>query len=663
MTNTGEAQVVESQDTIKKIDSLSTMPYCGVDTEENGTVEERATIESGKSWSPKHYELLHERIERLIDEKQPFFSLEFFPPRFVNGVPNFLERVERLSEGGSVFVDMTWHMGSDPANIDKVTSSSSIAASMLDYCGVDTMLHMTCVQYNKAETLKHLEQAKAMGLRSILALRGDLPPGTELEDTHQFRALDMIRWIREEYGSYFSIGCAGYPLGHPQAPSYKADLMYLKAKCDAGANFVITQLFFEAETFENFVRDCREIGITQPIIPGIMPIMGYDSIKRIAKLSQLEIPQHILDDLEPIKHDDDAVQKYGTDRCIEMCRRILDNGSAPSIHLYTMNREGSIREILKALGLWKLEGDRVFPWKNRSQHPIRCLESVRPIYWSFRPRSYITRTRDWDQFPNGRWGNSSSPAFGDVSSYYLSNLTTLRDGNERLAMLGETIDSIEDVKKVFINYITQAPNASGVKVTVLPWTEAETGVQPETSLITEQLVWCNQNGILTVNSQPSVNGAPSTDPLVGWGKPGGYCYQKAYLECFMTAELSDKLIQIIERDFPIRVNYHAIDKNSTFDKTNSEETTPIAVTWGVFPGSEIAQPTVVDPLSFRAWRDEAYQMWMAQWGDFYPKESKSYGVIKAIHDEFRLVTLVDNDFQKPSVLFDVLQKALDELRK
>lgn len=128
-------------------------------------------------------------------------------------------------------------------------------------------------------------------------------------------------------------------------------------------------------------------------------------------------------------------------------------------------------------------------------------------------------------------------------------------------MFGANIESFEDVKRVFINYITQAPNADGVKVTVLPWTEAETGVQPETSLISEQLVWCNENGILTVNSQPSVNGAPSTDPLVGWGKPGGYCYQKAYLECFMTAELSDKLIQIIEREFPVRVNYHAINKD------------------------------------------------------------------------------------------------------
>ncbi|KAK6020761.1 methylenetetrahydrofolate reductase, partial [Ostertagia ostertagi] len=133
--------------------------------------------------------------------------------------------------------------------------------------------------------------------------------------------------------------------GSSRGPVVQSRLLYLKSKCEAGAQFIITQLFFEAEVFEEFVRDCREIGITVPIIPGIMPIMGYDSIRRIATLSQLTIPESILSDLEPIKFDDDAVRKYGTVKAIEMCRRILSNGSAPSIHLYTMNREGACRLI------------------------------------------------------------------------------------------------------------------------------------------------------------------------------------------------------------------------------------------------------------------------------------------------------------------------------
>ncbi|CAB3411015.1 unnamed protein product [Caenorhabditis bovis] len=631
----------------------------------NGSGSSDSEVESAQQWPPRQYEALHEKVNRRIKDGTPFFSLEFFPPRTANGVANFFTRLDRFNEGGPVFVDITWHLGSDPANMSKETSSSSIAAGCLNFCRVDTMLHMTCVQYSKEQTMKHLEQAKAIGLRSILALRGDLPPPTEDEKPiiYQYRALDMIRWIKEAYGDYFTIACSGYPLGHPDAPSYKSDLLYLKAKVDAGAQLVITQLFFEPEVFENFVKDCREIGITVPIIPGIMPIMGYDSIRRIAKLSQLTIPENILSDLEPIKHDDDAVRNYGKVKCIEMCRRLLANGSAKSLHLYTMNREGNCREILQELGLWLKRPMRTLPWEPHGpNHPIRCKEDVRPIFWSARPRSYIYRTRDWDDFPNGRWGNSSSPAFGDLADYYLFHLRSQTPKEEQLAMYGEELNDVNDVIKVFVNYITQVPNEKGVKVTSLPWTESESGVQPETQIISEQLIWCNQNGILTVNSQPSVNGAPSTDPLVGWGKPGGYCYQKAYLECFMSTDLANTLLSFIDEYAP-RINYHFINHDGTVDKSNGEPTTPIAVTWGVFPGAEIAQPTVVDPLSFRAWKDEAYQMWINQWANLYPRESKSRQIVQSVHDTFLLVNIVDNDFQKPSIIFEILDRCVKQHNK
>ncbi|CAI5443650.1 unnamed protein product [Caenorhabditis angaria] len=656
MTNTEHLSPVGNG--MKKIDSLSTIPYCG-----NSHASSDSEVETSPWPIRNQYEALHEKVNRRIADGTPFFSLEFFPPRTANGVANFFTRLDRFNEGGPVFVDITWHLGSDPSNMSKETSSSSIAAGCLNYCRVDTMLHMTCVQYAKEQTLKHLEQAKAIGLRSILALRGDLPPETSEESpktVYQYRALDMIRWIKEAHNDYFTIACSGYPLGHPEAPSYRADLMYLKAKVDAGAQLIITQLFFEAEVFEQFVKDCREIGITVPIIPGIMPIMGYDSIRRIAKLSGLTIPENILADLEPIKHDDDAVRNYGKVKCVEMCRRLLQNKSAPSIHLYTMNREGNCREILQELGLWLKRPMRTLPWEpHGANHPIRCKEDVRPIFWSARPKSYIYRTRDWDDFPNGRWGNSSSPAFGDLADYYLFHLKSQTAKEDQLAMYGETLQSIEDVQNVFVNYITQEPNTKGVKVTTLPWTESESGVQPETKLINEQLVWCNQHGILTVNSQPSVNGAPSQDPLVGWGKPGGYCYQKAYLECFMSAELSATLLGIIEEYSP-RINYHVINQSGTIDCSNSEPTTPIAVTWGVFPGAEIAQPTVVDPLSFRAWKTEAYEMWLNQWANLYPRDSASRGVIQNVHDTFHLVNLVDNDFQKPAIIFEILARMLSK---
>uniref|UniRef100_A0A914W6R0 methylenetetrahydrofolate reductase (NADPH) n=1 Tax=Plectus sambesii TaxID=2011161 RepID=A0A914W6R0_9BILA len=590
---------------IKRMNS-QTFPYSG-NYEMNGKSTENGAYRNGNAKEllrplsqECNYVPLHKRIQKRINAGDPFFSLEFFPPKTTQGVVNFFNRVERLREGGPMFVDVTWHMGSDPANLNKETSSSSIAAGCLDFCRVDTMLHITCAQYTKEQTMKNLEQCKEMGIRNLLALRGDLPQQDENPIVYKYRALDMIRWTVEQFGDYFTIAASGYPMGHPEAPSYAADLQYLKSKVDAGAQFIITQLFFEEAVFEKFVRDCREIGITVPIIPGIMPIGGYENIRRIAELSKLTIPDWLLNALEPIKQNDEAVRNYGIHLATQLCRNLLNKKTAPSVHIYTMNRESACREILQNLGLWQQTSIRALPWvPHGGHHPIRCREDVRPIFWAARPKSYIYRTKDWDEFPNGRLGNISSPAFGDLKDYYLFYLKGQTTKEDQLKMYGHELQSIEDVQKVFVNFLTQQENENGVKVTKLPWNEQE-NTQEETRLINEQLLWCNNNGIITINSQPAVNGAPSTDPLVGWGQPGGYCYQKAYLEFFTSRENAEALHTLLPAYK--RINYHIINHDASIDWTNSAPTTPIAVTWGVFPGQEIAQPTVVDPLSFRVWK-------------------------------------------------------------
>uniref|UniRef100_A0A0N4Z4M7 methylenetetrahydrofolate reductase (NADPH) n=1 Tax=Parastrongyloides trichosuri TaxID=131310 RepID=A0A0N4Z4M7_PARTI len=607
------------------------------------------------------YTPLIKRINNQIETGVPFFSLEFFPPKTANGVANFINRLDRFRDGGTFFLDVTWHASSDPANLDKETSSSSIARSVLDYCRLDTMLHMTCTQYSKEQTMKHIKQCKNIGLRNILALKGDIPVDPNLPENEQpkskYYALDMIKWIKEEYGDYFTIACSGYPLGHPDAKTYRDDLEYLKAKVDAGADFIVTQLFFEVETFENFVKDCREIGINVPILPGIMPIQGYASIKRIAELSKLLIPQSILDDLEAIKNNDEAVLKYGIDRAVKMCRRILDNKTAPSLHMYTMNREGPTREILQILGLWKHYQIKSLPWKpHGGHHPLRCKEDVRPIFWSARPKSYIFRTREWDDFPNGRWGHSSSPAFNDLKEYYMFYL---KAGNKEkeLKMYGDKLYSIEDIQQVFVNFLTQKPNENGIKVTSLPWNEEEKGVSFETNLIKDKLIWANQNGFLTINSQPHVNGAPSSDPIVGWGKQGGYVYQRAYLEFFTTINNVEKLIDIINTNYNERINYHAIDMTGKYEKFNYNGTNPIALTFGIFAGSEVAQPTVVDPLSFRVWKDEAFDVFNI-WASIYPENSKCREILGHLHDNYILMTLVDNEYVKPTIIYDLLNETI-----
>lgn len=187
---------------------------------------------------------------------------------------------------------------------------------------------------------------------------------------------------------------------------------------DAGADFIITQLFFRAETFIKFVRDCRALGIDVPIIPGVMPIQSYDSLRQIAKLSKLEVPGEIINIVAPLKDNDEAIRNYGVQQAVTLIRELFSAGVAPGVHFYTLNREVATTAILKQLGLWVTDPRRPLPWR-RAANAKRSTETVRPIFWSSRPKAYIYRTRHWDEFPNGRWGKSDSPAFGDLKDYYL----------------------------------------------------------------------------------------------------------------------------------------------------------------------------------------------------------------------------------------------------
>ncbi len=144
-------------------------------------------------------------------------------------------------------------------------------------------MHLTCTNINEALVKKTLDEAKQHNIRNILALRGDPPHGQDwvVTDSNFKYAVDLVKYIRKEYGDYFGISVAGYPEGHPDG-GYRKDLKYLKMKVDAGADFVITQLFYDVDKFLNFVKDCRKAGITCPILPGILPIINYNNFRRMA---------------------------------------------------------------------------------------------------------------------------------------------------------------------------------------------------------------------------------------------------------------------------------------------------------------------------------------------------------------------------------------------
>lgn len=599
---------------------------------------------------------LIEKIHQKIAANEKFFSLEFFPPRTPNGAVNLIAKFDRIAMGCPLFCDVTWHPAGDPGG-DKETSSITIASAALNYCGLETMLHITCANTVKATVTKHLMKAKSLGIRNVLALRGDPPHGDEWQalDDGLAYGTDMVNHIRQEFGETFTICVAGYPNGHPDCSSYEEDIQHLKEKVDAGADFIITQLFFENKTFFKFLKDCRAAGITVPIIPGIMPIQGYASLRHLVKLSRLEVPQWIVDAIEPIKDDDEAIRKYGVQLGIEMARELLACEDVPGLHFYTLNREVATKEILTALDLWCQDpaASRPLPWK-ASANKKRLCEDVRPIFWASRPKSYMYRTSDWDEFPNGRWGNSSSPSFGDLTDHHLFYLRSRTKKEDLLKMWGQELTCMEDVFEVFKCYISGENNKAGVKVKSLPWNEDT--IAAETSLIQENLVFLNSKGILTINSQPHVNGAPSTDSTHGWGGSGGYIYQKAYLEFFTCREVVDILLEVL-KEYP-QVNYHVVNREGSVNVTNADKFSPIAVTWGVFPGKEIAQPTVVDPISFESWKDEAFDLWQQQWGRLYPDGSASKLVIESIYKNYYLVNLVDNDFIKGNCLWEALENTV-----
>lgn len=226
--------------------------------------------------------------------------------------------------------------------------------------------------------------------------------------------------------------------------------------------------------------------------------------------------------LRPIRRDDAAVKAYGVELAASLARNVLDAG-APGLHFYTLNLERSVNRILGTVGLVR-EPSRSLPWRP-SAHAKRQSEDVRPIFWANRPESYLSRTSSWDEFPNGRWGDARSPAYGEPEHHLLGD--AMGRPEERRAIWGEALAGEGDVREVFARYVTgQIPR--------LPW--CATQLASETTVIQETLARMNRHGFLTINSQPRVAGAPSDDPTFGWGGPGGLVYQKAYVEFFCSPE-------------------------------------------------------------------------------------------------------------------------------
>jgi methylenetetrahydrofolate reductase (NADPH) len=286
--------------------------------------------------------------ERIADGSEPSFSFEFFPPKTADGEANLAEALQALAGLDPTFVSVTYGAG---GSAEQRSKTIDIVSRIKADHGLEAMAHFTCVGATVPELRAMLDRMRDAGIQNVLALRGDPPDGMAARDWTAVEgglrySRELIELIREHYD--FAIGAACFPEVHLAAESAESDLRYAREKVDAGARFLISQLFFDNAVYYDYVARAREAGIDVPIIPGIMPITNVAQIRRFTSMCGACIPPGLLRELEIRADQPDAVADFGVAYATMQCADLLANG-APGIHFYTLNRSPSTRAILSAL--------------------------------------------------------------------------------------------------------------------------------------------------------------------------------------------------------------------------------------------------------------------------------------------------------------------------
>ena len=549
----------------------------------------------------------------------------------------------------------------------------------LQFAGVSPLMHLTCAGKSEEELKAILAAAKEAGVCNILALTGDVPAAG---DQPSLKAVDLVKLARAEHGTYFCIGVGAYPGGWvasgspaPATVNLEAEVAALLTKQSAGAQFAVTQFLFDHTQHKALADAAKSAGVTIPIIPGILAVDRPRLVGRMAKQCGVQLSQAVqaeVDGAGPWEDDPDANATTSDPLAgaLAQLAASLVAAGAPGVHLYTLNLEGPATTLVQTAPLQEALAARGGAAVLRRRLPWRAPvgasregEAVRPIFWANRPNSYIQRTSSWQEFPQGRWSEvaetvpgpalttedagsaagadsgqwgsgSAAPGTPTSAGAGCSELGGWGPPADRRVMWGERLDSEAAVWNVFAGYMAGS-------VPRLPWCEAE--LHPETSHMTSRLVQVNQAGLLTINSQPAVAGEASDHPVHGWGGAGGLVYQKAYVEFFARPELVSAIMEVAARPAFAAVRYMAVDaKGNSY--TNSTASSATAVTWGVFPGREVVQPTVVDPAAFQVWREEAFGLWRNVWASAYDEDSETHALLHDIASKYYLVNVVDNDF-------------------
>ena len=271
------------------------------------------------------------------------FSVEFFPPKTEEGRAKLRETRRQLAQLKPAFMSCTYGAGGSTQEgtlrtILEIQSEGQVAAA-----------HLSCIGSTRAAISALLQQYRDAGVRRLVCLRGDLPSGMAVAGEFRYAA-DLVRFVRQESGNWFHIEVAAYPEFHPQSRHPSDDLRHFREKIEAGADSAITQYFYNADAYERFIESTEAMGITVPIVPGIMPITNFSQLARFSDACGAEIPRWMRLRLESFGDDTASIKAFGLDVVTQLCGRLLALG-APGLHFYTLNQAGTTSTVWQRLGV------------------------------------------------------------------------------------------------------------------------------------------------------------------------------------------------------------------------------------------------------------------------------------------------------------------------
>ncbi len=283
------------------------------------------------------------QLKDLLQDQKPIFSFEVFPAKTPEGHTKLLSTLKDLCALNPDFISCTYGAGGGSRD-----RTFEIVEHIQSQYQVPAMAHLTCISHTRVEIADIFADFKRRGISNVLALRGDPPKEDRVEvggaEGFDYSS-DLVAFIRQHFKDSVSIGVAGFPDKHLLAPSFDADAQFLKSKVDAGADFVITQLFFDNQKYFDYVDRLKHLGVTVPVIPGILPITNYGALVRFCERCGADIPQQVVDLFEPIQEDLDKTVELGIAFAVKQCRELLAGG-APGIHFYALNKVSPVDRIL-----------------------------------------------------------------------------------------------------------------------------------------------------------------------------------------------------------------------------------------------------------------------------------------------------------------------------